>query len=304
MNGNLKFVVYIMQKTKAFLRQLIGNSQASTSGKSSVDFELVSASTAVLTLNNPARHNAIAPQMMLQLSDIIDRLSGSNNEKVHTLVVRGAGDRSFCAGMDLSHAHMYTPEAGREMSLLMQDTLTRLQSLPLISIAAITGPALGGGAELAMACDMRVMHSDVHNKRAYLQFVQARMGVVPGWGGCTRLVSIVGRSRALQLLCGMPRVHAQLGLDWGLCDAVLPANIDFSNNLELVKWVETELLPGQQDGIDRREVLRAMKRAVHASDAMSFEDGLKFEHKEFASLWGTGANLQILTQRSSSSNKL
>ncbi len=97
----------------------------------------------------------------------------------------------------------------------MQHTLQRLHSLPILSIAAVDGYAMGGGAELATACDLRVM-----SRRSVVQFVQLKMGVTPGWGGGTRLVRMVGREKALEMLLTMTRLGPYEALDMGFCSNV------------------------------------------------------------------------------------
>jgi ethylmalonyl-CoA/methylmalonyl-CoA decarboxylase len=142
-------------------------------GGGSIDVEW-NGSIASITLNNPARRNALTPFMMASLADVVDTLESSTDASC--AVLRGA-DGWFCAGMDLSFAidEMMTPAAGRKMCLLMTDTLNRFHSCKLISVAVVEGGALGGGAETCTACDYRVIEQS-----AYVHFVHPRMGVTPG----------------------------------------------------------------------------------------------------------------------------
>jgi len=167
----------------------------------------------VILLDNPARKNALTGSMMVQLEKIVSQLEQWDSGKA---VVLYGTEKMFCSGGDLKilMQHLRTAREGAYMCQFMQDTLYRFSQLPLISIAVIQGMALGGGAELATACDFRLMH-----KSAAIQFVQSIMGITTGWGGGSRLVNIVGRKRALQLLLTANKVNYGNALDIGLIDS-------------------------------------------------------------------------------------
>lgn len=142
-----------------------------------------------------------------------------HDESLLCLVVAAAGQRFFCTGGDLNdYRELDTAQAGQDTSLLMQATLDRLERMSAITVAAINGVALGGGLELALACDLRVA-----DERAELSLPQARLGVVPGWGGVHRLHRVVGRARAVRLLATAETVGADEAERIGLVDAVVPA---------------------------------------------------------------------------------
>eukprot|EP00611_Tribonema_gayanum_P006562 TRINITY_DN1582_c0_g1_i3.p2 TRINITY_DN1582_c0_g1~~TRINITY_DN1582_c0_g1_i3.p2 ORF type:complete len:174 (-),score=49.87 TRINITY_DN1582_c0_g1_i3:4-525(-) len=151
--------------------------------------------------------------MMVELADAVAAV-----ERWHrgvALILTAEGDRAFCAGADLALAlnHLTTPGDGRLMCALMTDTLHRLRALPLVSVAAVKGPAVGGGAELSTACDYRVMSSAAH-----IRFVQVKMGVSTGWGGAARLTRIVGSRQALRLLAWGEQLSASAAQQLGLVD--------------------------------------------------------------------------------------
>jgi enoyl-CoA hydratase/carnithine racemase len=130
-----------------------------------------------LTLSNPARRNALSGQMMVQLADHVDKLvSDIQYEDTTCVVVRGEGG-FFCSGADLTSASqdLQSSQDGMDMCILMQSTLHKLRSLPLVSLAEIRGGAVGGGTELALACDIRIVEDD-----AVFQMVHASMGLSPG----------------------------------------------------------------------------------------------------------------------------
>lgn len=136
-----------------------------------------------------------------------------------SVVLSTAGDRFFCTGGDLKDFQaMSTDVAAREMSMDMQAALGLLERLPALSIAAVSGLALGGGTELAVACDIRIA-----DERARFGLPQARLGLLPGWGGVPRLIRTLGRSRALELLATGRMIDAETALGYGLVSEVVPA---------------------------------------------------------------------------------
>ena len=182
---------------------------------------------ATISLDNPRSRNALTGVMMCQLADHVTQLEaqlpppGAGGSELVGLVLRGEGG-TFCAGADLRFAaqELQTSDDGALMSALMNTTLLRLRKLPLISVAAIDGYAVGGGAELATATDFRVLSAD-----AVVRFVQVKMGVTPGWGGGGRLTSIVGRKEALRLLGSGVPAPASDALAVGLADHVAPPGV-------------------------------------------------------------------------------
>jgi ethylmalonyl-CoA/methylmalonyl-CoA decarboxylase len=268
-----------MNKARTFLSGIVA---AAGKSMAKVEFEQIQ-NTGIITLFNPDRHNAMSPSMMLQLDEIVQYLE-SPATNLNFVLLRGSAGKSFCAGMDLSMPQMHTPEAGRHMSVFMTNTLDRLCKLPAISVACLDGAAIGGGAELAISCDLRMM-----SPNAYLWFVQFQMGVIPGWGACSRLVEILGRHEALKVLLSMRKIKADEALSSHLCNGMLADKATSETSL-LIEQVQDQILPKFMDDIDRSETVRALKRAIARPNE---------EHEIFSSLWGRGANLQMLSKRKS-----
>jgi len=166
-----------------------------------------------LVLDNPEAHHALSASMMLQLAREVQALQGS---PASVLLVRSVGP-TFCSGGDLRdvRSSLFSPEAGRQMAEAMAVVLGAVRDLPLLSVSILDGPALGGGAELCTATDFRW-----GSPRARVHFVQASLGVAPGWGGTGRLVAIGGRSRALRWLALPAPAGAQEALEQGFLDGV------------------------------------------------------------------------------------
>ena len=150
-------------------------SEAATHGSVSLRFH--DDAVAIVELCNPRAANAVSCSMMLQFQDIVDQLEDWHSGKA--VILRGAGS-TFCAGADLnSHPALLTKPFGSAMGLVMKDATRKLRALPLISVAAISGAAIGGGAELAAVCDYRVW-----TENAMMQWVHISRGVVPVSGDC------------------------------------------------------------------------------------------------------------------------
>jgi enoyl-CoA hydratase len=177
-----------------------------------VDLELGDG-LAVITIDRPDVRNAIGLHTMDELEKALDTVASA-----HVLVIKGAGDRAFISGGDLKElAAIRTEDQATEMALRMRRICDRIARFPAPVIAALNGHALGGGAEVAVAADIRIAAADVK-----IGFTQVNLAIMPAWGGAERLAGLVGRGRAL-LLAGTGRVlTAAEARDLGLVDEVVP----------------------------------------------------------------------------------
>lgn len=170
---------------------------------------------ATLALDREQAGNAIDRATGTALDAVLGRLG--DDVSLLALVVTASGDRFFCTGGDLKdYRALDTVAAGRDTSLLMQRVLTRLETIAAITIAAVNGTALGGGLEVALACDLRIAEAHVE-----LSLPQARLGVIPGWGGAHRLQRVVGRARAIRILATAASLGAAEAERIGLVDTVV-----------------------------------------------------------------------------------
>jgi enoyl-CoA hydratase/carnithine racemase len=177
-----------------------------------VELEL-SDGLAVVTVDRPQARNAISLSTMDDLEKALDGASGAR-----ALVIRGAGDRAFISGGDLKElSAIRTEDEALAMSMRMRGVLDQLSAFPGPVIAALNGHALGGGAEVAVAADIRVAADDVK-----IGFNQVSLAIMPAWGGAERLARLVGPGRAL-LLAGTGRVlEVAEAHRIGLVDEVYP----------------------------------------------------------------------------------
>lgn len=177
----------------------------------------VSDGIARLTLDRPDAANSRNQQMRRELLAHYDTLEADPGVKV--LVLTGAGDRFFCAGMDLREASGEESVLQRRSRLRAGRDIERLAALPLPTIAAINGYALGGGLEMALACDLRLMADT-----AQAGMPEVTHGLIPGGGGTVRLPRLLGPSAAARLIFTGQRIDAAEALRLGLVDEVVPTS--------------------------------------------------------------------------------
>jgi enoyl-CoA hydratase/carnithine racemase len=177
-----------------------------------VDLELGDG-LAIITIDRPHARNAISLETMEQLDKALDGAEGAA-----ALVLTGAGDRAFVSGGDLKElSALRTEEQAAAMAFRMRSICDRIAGFPGPTLAALNGHALGGGAEFAVAADIRVAADDIK-----IGFNQVALAIMPAWGGAERLVDLVGYSRAL-LLAGTGRIMAATEAERiGLIDQVIP----------------------------------------------------------------------------------
>ena len=165
---------------------------------------------AVLTVNRQGALNALNGETLSELAQVTDIVA--ENAEISVLIITGGGDKAFVAGADISElAQLEGVFAGREMALAGQDVMHGIATLPIPTIAAINGYALGGGLELALACDVRVASG-----KARLGLPEVSLGLLPGFGGTQRLSRLIGSGRALDLMLTARQVTAEEALGMGL----------------------------------------------------------------------------------------
>ncbi len=168
-----------------------------------------SGSVAEIVLDRPAKRNALDEAMLTGLLRAAERIREQASVRV---VVLRSSSSTFCAGADIQEWAECGAERATELTLLGHRAFAAIAELPQPSIAALSGPVMGGGLELALACDIRVTTRD-----ARLAFPEARLGNLPSWGGLPRLVETIGLSRARYMLLTGREVSGSDALDWGLC---------------------------------------------------------------------------------------
>lgn len=168
---------------------------------------------ALVTLQRPEVMNALSFDTLGRLGELLQQLRG--DATVRAVVFTGAGDRAFCAGADLKERAGFTEAQTRAFVARIGDTFEAVAALPMPTIAAVNGVAFGGGCELALACDLRLLA-----RPAQIGLTETALAIIPGAGGTQRLPRVVGMARAKELIFTARRVPAEEALRLGLANEV------------------------------------------------------------------------------------
>jgi enoyl-CoA hydratase len=212
--------------------------------------DLVLGQVAHLELNNPPL-NLVTDELLADLDAALATLEAAAPGDVRAVVVTGSGDRALSAGSDVKNFESHRGAAGRPHFTREEAAMTRLANLPMPTIAAIEGNALGGGLEIALACDIRVA-----SERASLGLPEVRLGVTPGAGGTQRLPRAIGVARAKELTLTGRVIDAHEAERIGLVSRVAPAGQARAVAFEIA----TEI--AQRGPLAVREVKRLIDRSV------------------------------------------
>ena len=219
---------------------------------------------AVLTLNEPPA-NLYSYELMQDLDRAI--LEARMDESVQVIVITGAGEKFFCAGADIQMLTSVTPVYKYYFCLHANETLSRLEQTPKLVIAAINGHCVGGGLEVAMAADIRVARKG----GGKMGLPEVSLGVLPGTGGTQRLVRIVGKSKAIELMATGDLFDFQRGLELGLINQLLETENFMSDVLEYARQFTTPSKAAMAVG--------RIKRGVQTGDEIPLEYGLALERE-------------------------
>ena len=169
----------------------------------------------VLTLSRPEALNALNNEMLAEIRDVFKKIK--KDKDVYSVIITGDGDKSFVAGADIAEMKDLNQKQGYEFGLFGNDIFKEIERSKVPVIAAINGYALGGGLELALACDMRIASDN-----AIFGFPEVGLGIIPGYGGTQRLPRIIGISKAKKMLYTAEKINAKLALEIGLIDDMTP----------------------------------------------------------------------------------
>ncbi|WP_323032482.1 enoyl-CoA hydratase/isomerase family protein [Paracoccus sp. (in: a-proteobacteria)] len=219
----------------------------------------------VLRLNRPDQFNALSRALVQDLRDAVAGLAASKAR----VMVLAANGRGFCAGADLKERKIMSDDEKYTHNRAINALANEISALPIPTIAAINGIAMGGGCELSLACDLRFIADN-----AVIGLTEARIGAMPGAGGSQRLPRLIGIARALEMMYVGEPISAQKAEAWGLVNAVHPADeldartMDFARPLSARSRRSTELL----------------KTSVHRGIEVSLADGLEIERVAVAEI--------------------
>jgi enoyl-CoA hydratase/carnithine racemase len=185
---------------------------------------------AVLKLNRPEIMNSFNFAMLRELRGRVERLHW--DREVRVVVITGAGEKAFCAGADLKERVTLGEDQVREFIYTIRNLFTFIEFMNKPVVAAVNGVALGGGTELALACDIRVA-----SESATMGLTETRLAIIPGAGGTQRLPRLVGRGKAKELIYTGRRVGAKEALEIGLVNKIAPAEKLLGECLEMAAMI-------------------------------------------------------------------
>ena len=219
---------------------------------------------AVIELNDPPA-NTYSYDMNRQIDAAV--LDARMNDDVHVIMVTGAGDKFFCAGANINMLNQATPSFKYYFCLHANETLLRLEQTPKLVIAAINGHCVGGGLEIAMACDLRVARKDAGK----MGLPEITLGVLPGTGGTQRLSRIVGKSKAIELMVTAKTFSFDDAFALGLVNQVLPNENFRAAALDYAR----QFCPPNKAA----KAAGHIKRAVQSGWELPIESGLALERE-------------------------
>ncbi len=219
---------------------------------------------AILTVNRPTALNALNRSVLEQIAYVLREVR--HDPSVHVLIVTGAGDRAFVAGADIAAMTKMTAVEGLEFVRLGQRVMQSFEDLPIPVIAAVNGFALGGGSELALACDLIVA-----SEKARFGQPEINLGIIPGFGGTQRLPHRIGHAKARELVLTGDMIDAKTALQLGFVNQVVPAE----------QLMDTARKLAEKLASKSAVALRQAKAALRASFTMEEDAGLRFEREAF-----------------------
>lgn len=214
----------------------------------------------IITINRPERRNALDRPTLAAGRTLIRDIQYDRSARV--LIVTGAGDKAFCAGADLKERENMTMVEVRQYIRYIRDTFTEMESLPIPVIAAINGVSMGGGTEMALACDLRIA-----SPNAKIALNETSLAIIPGGGGTVRLPRLIGRGRAKDMILTARWVEAEEALDIGLINRIAPKG----------KLMETAIEVAEQIIRNGPIAITQAKYVINRGLEMTLEEALQLE---------------------------
>jgi len=223
-----------------------------------------------ITLNRPHRLNTLTADMIDEMHSALNDLEA--DKEIRCIVITGAGEKAFSAGADVTAFTGLTPSTAAEAAAKGQALFTRLERIGKPVIASINGYALGGGLEMASACDFRIA-----SENSELGQPEANLGLIPGWGGTQRLVRLVGLAKAKELIMLAGRISAEEAARIGLVNKVVPRDKLQEETVALAR----KLADGPPIA------LKLAKEALNVGTQVPLDIGLKLEAEAFGIVLST-----------------
>ncbi len=220
---------------------------------------------ATLTFNRPKVLNALTFQTLKEVGQAISTVE--DDEDIRALVLTGAGDRAFVAGADINELQNLNPVSAKKFAVEGQKVLFDLEDLPIPVIACVNGFALGGGCEIALACDFIYA-----SETAKLGQPEINLGIIPGFGGTQRLLRLVGRARAKELCLTGVMISAEEAMEMGLVNRVFPPDTLMEETKKVASLIASK----------GRVATRAAKHVIDQGMNMDLRNACALEMEAFA----------------------
>ena len=225
---------------------------------------------ATVIINRPEALNAMNKDLVAELQQAVEECV--ENGDVGVIVITGSGDKAFVAGADIKSMQKMTGRESLEFSREGQEMTMVIENSPKPVIAAINGFALGGGCEIALACDMRIA-----SENAKFSQPEVVLGIIPGWGGTQRLTRLIGKGRAIEMITTGEMIDAKEALRIGLVNHVVP----LSELMEKVNSLTKSIMKNGPAAVG------AALKCIHKGFDEPLENGLDIELNVFAELFET-----------------
>ena len=225
---------------------------------------------ATITINKPQVLNALSTEVLTDLNHALDEVEKAEN--IYAVIITGAGEKSFVAGADISEMKDKNKTQAAEYGAFGNKVFLRIENFPCPVIAAVNGFALGGGCELAMACDIRIA-----SETARFAQPETGLGITPGFGGTQRLARLVGAGRAKELIYTCRTIKAEEALAIGLVNKVTKPEALMQETLAMVQTI-CQKAPF---------AIKQAKAAINKGLQVSIDKALAIETEEFAQCFTT-----------------
>ncbi len=186
-----------------------------------------------ITINRPEKLNALNKEVMTELNSALDEVA--DNKDIQSAIITGSGSKAFVAGADISEFKGLSSAEGKAMAKYGQDTFFRIENSSKPIVACVNGFALGGGCELAMSCHFRIASDN-----AKFSQPEVNLGIIPGYGGTQRLVQLIGKGRALELIMTGNMVDAATAMQYGLVNHVVSQDVLIDTATTLLKIINAK----------------------------------------------------------------
>ena len=233
---------------------------------------------ATITINNPQVLNALSTEVLTDLKQVLDEIEKIEN--IYAVIITGAGEKSFVAGADIAEMKDKNPKQATEYAEFADGIFFRIENFHCPVIAAVNGFALGGGCELAMACDIRIA-----SETARFAQPETGLGITPGFGGTQRLPRLVGAGRAKELIYTGRTIKADEALAMGLVNKVTKPEALMQETLAMAQTI-CQKAPF---------AIKQAKAAVNKGLQVSIDKAIAIETEEFAQCFATEDQKMAMT---------